>query len=189
MADTMSPSATPHPWTYADYARLPDDGNRYEVLDGEVLVTPAPTTHHQHVLFMLGIALHDYVQRYSLGHVLPDVDVLFAKGQFLRPDLVFVPADRRNGIADRGIEVPPGLVVEVLSPSSKRIDKVRKPRRYGDFGIPEYWVLDPREAVMWVWRFAEGITDPSRHEGPFEWRPAAAPEPLVLDPAELSRPL
>src|SRR5690606_3715088 len=128
---------------YADYARLPDDGNRYEVLDGEVLVTPSPR--HQHVLFTLAIALRQYVERHGLGVVLPDVDLLFVTGQFLGPDLLFVPQASRDGTTVRGVEKAPGLVVEVLSPTSSSIDLVKKPRRYGEFGVPEYWVVDPEE--------------------------------------------
>jgi Uma2 family endonuclease len=185
----MNTPGLPHTWTYSEYARFPDDGNRYEVIDGEVLVTPAPTPHHQHVMFTLGIALREYVERFGLGFVLPDVDVLFATGHFLRPDLVFVPASRRDGISDRGIEVAPGLVVEVQSPTSQTIDRVKKPRRYGDFGIPEYWMLDPQEGCAWVWRFAPGATEPERISGSFEWRPEGAPEALALDTAELLRAL
>jgi Uma2 family endonuclease len=100
-----------------------------------------------------------------------------------------VPADRRDGISDRGIEVPPGLIVEIQSPTSSSIDRVKKPRRYGDFGVPEYWVLDPvgREAL--IWRFAEGAREPERHAGSFSWHPSGAGESLVLDPGELFRPL
>ena len=185
----MSSPASPWTWTYSEYARFPDDGNRYEVIDGEVLVTPAPSPNHQHMLTRLLFVLGSYVERLGLGVVLPDVDVLFATGQFLRPDLVFVPADRRDGISDRGIEVPPGLIVEVQSPTSRTIDRVKKPARYGDFGVPEYWVLDPKDGTVWIWRFAEGATEPERHVGRFEWRPPGAPEPLVLDTEELLRPL
>lgn len=176
-------------WTYADYARLPDDGNRYEVLDGEVLVTPSPSPRHQHVLFTLATALRQYVERHGLGVVLPAVDVLFVTGQFLRPDLVFVPNAARDGITDRGVEKAPGLVVEVLSPTSSSIDSVKKPRRYGELGGPEYWVVDPEEGVVWVWRFAEGPSEPERTTERLAWRPEGAGEPLVLELDEVFRPL
>jgi Uma2 family endonuclease len=175
------------PWTYEEYAALPDDGNRYEVLDGEVLVTPSPSPHHQRVLFRLARCLHDYVERHGLGEVFMDVDVLFAKGQFLRPDLVFIPADRSDGVSVRGIELAPGLVVEVPSPGSSKIDRVKKPARYGDFGIPEYWVLDPAAGVVLIWRFAEGAVGATLPTGRFEWHPAGAPEPLVLGVEALFR--
>ena len=185
----MAPPATPYTWTYAEYARFPDDGNRYEVIDGEVLVTPAPSPAHQNVVTKLLIAIRAYVERHGLGVVLPDVDVLFATGQFLRPDIVFVPNDRRDGISDRGIEVAPGLIVEVQSPTSASIDRVKKPRRYGDFGVPEYWVADPLTREVLVWRFDAGAVEPERLVGPFQWRPATHVEPLTVDPADLFRPL
>ena len=185
----MSQHPPRYTFDYSDYARFPDDGNRYEVIDGEVLVTPAPSPQHQHVLFTLAINLRQYVERWGLGVVLPDVDLLFVTGQFLRPDLLFVPESARGGITNRGIEEAPGLVVEVLSPTSRAIDRVKKPRRYGDFGIPEYWVVDPEERVVWVWRFATGVTTPERVTDRVEWRPEGAREPLVLELEELFRPM
>jgi Uma2 family endonuclease len=185
----MTPPAAPYTWTYAEYARFPDDGNRYEVIDGEVLVTPAPSPKHQNVVGELYIALRTYARQFRLGVVLADVDVLFVTGQFLRPDIVFVPNDRRDGISDRGIEVAPGLIVEVQSPTSASIDRVKKPRRYGDFGVPEYWVVDPMAREVLVWRFDTGAVEPERIVGPFEWQPAAHAEPLIVDPSDLFRPL
>jgi Uma2 family endonuclease len=185
----MTAHASPYTWTYSEYARFPDDGNRYEVIDGEVLVTPAPSPNHQHVLATLMLALRPYVERHELGIVLYDVDLLFATGQFLRPDLVFVPADRRSGISDRGVEVAPGLVIEVQSPTSSAIDRVKKPRRYGDFGVPEYWVLDPADGAVWIWRFAAGARQPERATGRFAWQPDGSVEALQLDTADLFRPM
>jgi Uma2 family endonuclease len=183
----MGQQTTRYDWTYADYARLPDDGNRYEVIDGELLVTPAPPPMHQHILFTLGLQLREHAERNGIGLVFPDVDLLFATGQFLRPDLVFVPKASRAGITNRGVEVPPGLVVEVLSPTSGAIDRVKKPARYGDFGVPEYWVVDPEERVVWVWRFAAGSTDPERVTDTLRWHPTGAADPLELDLADLFR--
>ncbi len=183
------PPASPYTWTYSEYARFPDDGNRYEVIDGEVLVTPAPSPRHQDLMFRLGIALRQYVVQQNLGIVLPDVDVLFVTGQFLRPDLVFVPEHAREGITDRGVELPPGLIVEVQSPTSASIDRVKKPRRYGDFGVPEYWVVDQQERVVWVWHFAEGATESVRIADRLIWQPAGAAEPFVLELSDLFRPM
>lgn len=184
----MDPTTTGYTWTYDEYARLPDDGARYEVLDGEVLVTPSPSPTHQHVLLNLAIALRGFVEREQLGVVLPDVDLLFVEGQFLRPDLVFVPGPARPGITSRGVERVPGLVVEILSPSSGSSDRVKKPRRYMDFGVPEYWVADPAERVVWVWRCAAGATEAERVEGPLVWRPAGTDVELLLDTEEFFRP-
>jgi Uma2 family endonuclease len=184
----MSKRSSSAHWTYEDYARLPDDGNRYEVIDGEVLVTPAPTTFHQHVLFTLAIALRQYAERHGLGVVLPGVDVLFVSGQFLRPDIVFVPEPVRDGIKLRGIEKAPGLVVEILSPGSASIDRVKKPRRYGDFGVPEYWVVDPDERTVWVWRFVSSH-EPERAIDRITWQPNPHVEAFVMDLEQLFRPI
>jgi Uma2 family endonuclease len=112
---------------YSDYARLPDDGNRYEVIDGELLVTPAPSPLHQRVLFRLAMELDAYVERHNLGVVLPDVDLLFQTGQFLRPDFLVAPGSPKEGITRRGVEKGPSLVVEILSPTSGPIDMSRSP--------------------------------------------------------------
>ncbi|MGH7483488.1 MAG: Uma2 family endonuclease [Longimicrobiales bacterium] len=176
---------SPSDWTYEDYARLPDDGNRYEILDGEVLVTPGPSPKHQSVSRNLILALHPYVERHGLGVVLQDVDLLFEEGQYLRPDLVFVPASARAGITERGIESAPALVIEILSPTSGAIDHVRKPRRYADFGVPEYWLADRFKRAMWIYDLATGGGDPRCVEDRLIWRPAGASEALDVDVAEL----
>lgn len=186
---TQPTQATPGGWTYSGYARLPDDGNRHEVLDGEVLVTPAPTPHHQKVIGRLLYRLIDYVEHRRAGWVFQDVDLLFQTGQFLRPDLLVVPRDAREGITDRGVEVPPTLVVEVLSPSSRTIDRVKKPRRYLDFGVPAYWVVDPNEGAVHVWTLETGPDAPRRVEGTLRWAFPEGAEPLEMEVAELVAPL
>ncbi len=168
-------------WTYAEYARLPDDGNRYEVIDGEVQVTPAPGTRHQDIAANLFVAVREYVRQHHLGVVLWDVDLLVVEGQFLRPDFLWVPNDGRAGITDRGVEVAPGLVVEVLSPSSRAIDLVKKPRRYHEFGVPEYWVADPVERIVHRFVFAADAIEPQRIEGTLNWQPSAAVARLVIE--------
>jgi Uma2 family endonuclease len=185
----MSFATRRYDWDYSDYARLPDDGNHYEVLDGELLVTPGPTPLHQRILARLTILLDDYVSRHGLGVVIPDVDLLFQTGQFLRPDVLVVPESSRAGIKKRGIEMAPSLVVEILSPTSSGIDLVKKPARYGDFGVPEYWVLDPEDQSAWVWRYAEGARTAVQVRGALAWRASGASEPLVIDLEKLLAPI
>jgi Uma2 family endonuclease len=185
----MSQHPPRYDWDYSDYARLPDDGNRYEVIDGELLETPAPSTDHQHVLANLLFAFRIYLDRERVGVVLPDIDLLFVTGQFLRPDLVVVPNSSRPGITRRGVEMPPALVVEILSPTTSSIDRVKKPRRYSDFGIPEYWVVDPEERVVWVWRFAAGAIEAERVSGRLSWHPEGAGHPFEIGPEELFKPM
>ena len=176
-------------WTYSEYARLPDDGNRYEVLDGEVLVTPAPTMHHQKVILRLAMILVEYVERPGHGWIFQDVDLLFATGHFLRPDLLVVPADAREGMTDRGMELPPVLVVEVLSPSSHKVDLEKKPRRYLDFGVPGYWVVDPGEGVVRTWDRDTGPDRPREVRDTLRWSFPEGAEPLEVTVPELVAPL
>jgi Uma2 family endonuclease len=91
-----SATGTARERTYEDYARLPDDGNRREVIDGEVCVTPALGPAHQRVAAELFIILPEYVGEHGLGEILWDVGPLFARGQFLRPDMLFAPAEQRR---------------------------------------------------------------------------------------------
>jgi Uma2 family endonuclease len=181
----MSRSGEPTtPWTYAEYARLPDDGNRYEVIDGEVCVTPAPSPRHQRIAAKLFRRLDDYLREHRLGEVFWDVDLLFATGQFLRPDLVVVGADALHAVTDRGVEEVPLLVVEVLSPHSQRIDRVKKPPRYRTLGVPWYWVVDPETRALELHALAEGDAVHVERER-VVWQPVAAQPALVFAVAEL----
>lgn len=87
------------------------------------------------------------------------------------------------------MELPPGLVVEIVSPTSRSIDCVKKPRRYADFRVPEYWAVDPEHEVVWVWRFAAGKKDAERITDRITWQPPGAPEAFTLELTELFRPM
>ena len=176
----MTASGAAPEWTYSEYARLPDDGNRYEVIDGEVCVTPSPGPTHQRVAANLFVILRDYVMNNGLGEMLWDLDLLFVSGQFLRPDMLFVPRDAAAGVTDRGMEETPGLVVEVLSPHSKRIDRIKKPPRYRDFGVPEYWVVDPFGRAIERYRLAADAA-PEICRELLSWQPEPDRPALELD--------
>jgi len=145
-------------WTYAEFARLPSEtGTRHEVIDGELVVTPSPRPRHQAIVLDLGRILGDFVGSERLGTILPGpVDVLFAEGDYLVPDLVFVRKGRAGMVSDRGIEGPPDLVVEILSPSTEARDRGVKLDRYRLYGVREYWIVDPDSRSVEVWRFGEG---------------------------------
>lgn len=181
----MSGATSPTSWTYAEYARLPSDGKRYEVLDGSVLVTPSPGTSHQRIAFRVARILDNYVREHSIGEVLWDLDLLFVDGQFLRPDIQFVSTAERTRLTDPGMEGAPDLVVEVVSPSSRRIDSVLKPARYAEFGVREYWAVDPRQSGILVWNFASGADAPSHETERLLWQPAVGIPALEVDVSEL----
>lgn len=179
-------------WTWAEFARLPSEGGtRHEVIDGELVVTPAPALRHQRIATRLVALLHTFVQTHDLGEVFTGpVDVVFAEGDYLEPDIVFVRKGRSHLFSDRGIEGPPDLVVEVASPSTRERDRGVKLERYGFFGVAEYWVVDPDACTVEVWRFAGGVREPAVF-GPgdtLRWDGGEAAGTLELDVAEVLAP-
>jgi Uma2 family endonuclease len=167
------------PWTRADLQHLPDDGNRYEVVRGELFVTPAPSPRHQDLLYMLAEHLRRYVQSVKLGEVRQGPDAVVFEGSEVQPDiLVRQPVFPRP---EKWENLPiPQLVVEVLSTATRRRDLVEKKSLYADAGIPEYWIVDGQDRS-----FRVVGRDGERVEKAFvRWQPAGAAEPFVLDVPE-----
>jgi Uma2 family endonuclease len=130
--------------TYEDYAALPNDGRRYEIHDGELSVTPAPGTRHQRILRELHDVVHHHVKARSLGEVFfAPVAVILANKTVVEPDLVYLDPARAGLVAERGIEGAPMLVVEVISPSTPKIDRNTKFQLYARYRVPYYWIVDP----------------------------------------------
>ena len=135
----------PRPWTYADLVALGDDQLRHELIDGEHVVTPSPATAHQIVLMNLIRLLAPYVYRRRLGHVLcAPFDVKLSLFTVVVPDLVYFTADRfARVVNEKHATAAPDLVVEILSPGTRRRDKGRKRAVYDREGVREYWIVDP----------------------------------------------
>lgn len=169
------PSSPPAPQpvllTYDDYCRLPDDGRRYELFEGELAVTPAPSTQHQRISRNLEFILHAYVQTDDLGEVLDaPVDVIFDRGTVLQPDILFVAKARLALITQRAVEGPPDLVVEILSSGTQERDRGVKQQLYARYGVRHYWILDPATHSLSEYVLADSAyalrgtaTAPSRH--------------------------
>jgi len=137
-------------FTYADYALLPED-RRYEVIDGELSMTPAPTPSHQDVVLELVARLRAFVTARRLGRVvLSPCDVVLSKYDILQPDVFFVASDREAIVGEKYIEGAPDLVVEVLSPSTESRDREIKAKRYAAFGVREMWLVDPMQRAIEV---------------------------------------
>lgn len=142
--------------TYEDYLYFPQDGRRHEILDGEHFVVPAPTLRHQSVVSNLHLALGLFVRMHRLGRVwTAPVDVVLSDVDILQPDLVFVAESRANLLADTHIQGAPDLVVEVLSPSSRRTDLVTKRHLYEKHGVSEYWIVDPEIEAVETYRLTD----------------------------------
>jgi Uma2 family endonuclease len=146
---------------------LPDDGNRYEVVDGALVATPAPTTTHQTVSKRIQVELILQLERHDIAlvHNAP-IDVIFSETRSVQPDLVVVRMARRNIVTERGIEGAPDLVVEILSPSTEKTDREVKAKLYASEGVPEYWIADPEAHVIEVHVLGEDGYACAGHYGP-----------------------
>ena len=170
-------------WTVEMVRALPNDGNRYEVIDGELFVTPAPSWTHQTAVLELAVLLRPYVQEYGIGHVIiSPADVLFGPRNMVEPDLFVVPLV--DGAPPRTWEAVGRLLlaVEVLSPSTRRIDRGAKLDLYQRKGVPEYWIVDVDSRSVDRWRPSD--TSPETVAGRLPWQPDRFTEPLVLELTE-----
>ena len=125
---------------YGDYCAIPPDGKRYELLDGEVYVSPAPSPAHQRMVLRLGRILQDFFGGSAEVFISP-IDLILTPHDVVQPDIVVV-ADPVQ-VSERGIEGPPLLVVEILSPATTVYDRTTKASRYAALGITHYWIADP----------------------------------------------
>ena len=127
----------------------PEDGNVYEVIDGDLYVTPAPTWSHQRAVGRLFWVVSQHVFANGLGEIVPaPTGVVLDDENGLQPDILFVSNERRGIICERGVDGAPDLVVEVLSPSTRARDLGIKLRRYAASGVPHYWTLEPVARVL-----------------------------------------
>lgn len=131
-------------WTYDDYARLPDDGWRYEIIGGELHMSPAPNAEHQSIVVALVHLLRVFVREHDLGRVLvAPIDVMLPDlASPVQPD-VLVVLKANLGIIRQRVEGVPDLVIEVLSPGTARHDRHTKYHLYAEAGVSEYWIIDP----------------------------------------------
>lgn len=171
------------PWTVAQRDLLPDDGNRYEVVDGELLVTPMPVPRHEITAKRLFLLLHAFVEREGLGSAFPSrADVIFDKHNIVVPDAVVFPL-RDEDLPKRWADVPkPILVVEVRSPTTWRRDTGAKRRLYVEREVPEYWIVNDEDREVTIVRPGredELVTDVVR------WHPHGANTALEIELAEV----
>lgn len=137
-------------FSYAEYLKLPDD-QRYEVLEGELMMTPAPGTGHQRVLVALTGLFYAYQRERGTGELLAaPCDVILSEQNVVQPDLLFIRQERLSIIQERGVFGAPDLVIEILSPSTAQRDQEVKRRLYSEHGVEEYWIVDPQARVVEV---------------------------------------
>lgn len=165
----------------ADIWDTPDDGNRYEVIDGELFVTPPPNWGHQRGLSRLQFLVSRHVFERELGEVVSaPVGVVLDDENGVQPDLVYVSRERLHVITEKGIVGAPDLVVEVLSPRTRSRDRGIKKRRYAAAGIPHYWMLDPRSRALETYRLG-----PNGYEQTGTYRPGETFRPDLFPGLEI----
>jgi Uma2 family endonuclease len=147
-------------YRYADLATFPDDHLRREIIDGDLIVTASPIVRHQGAVGNLFFRLESYVREYGGRAFVAPLDVYFADDNVVEPDVLFVGGDRAGQIAKKYIKDAPDLVVEVSSPSTRRLELVRKRELYQRFGVPEYWYVDLEADRVEVYRLSGGSYPP-----------------------------
>lgn len=170
-------------FTADDLDALPDDGNRYELLDGELLVTPSPTVRHQNVAGELFLALRLALPP-GLRVLMAPMDVRFGPKRQLQPDLLVL---RDEGLEAVRVESVPLLVVEILSPGTRSRDLVQKRRAYEEEGVVSYWIVDPKAPSLIVLELADGAyQEVARVAGDQPWT-ASLPYVVTVVPRDLLR--
>lgn len=145
-------------WTYEDYRRLPEDGWRYEVIEGELHMNPAPGSAHQDASISLASEMRFYAKDHNLGKVFTaPIDVRLGDvASPVQPDILFIRAERLDIIQERWIDGAPDLIVEILSPGNWIDDRRTKYRLYALAGVREYWIIDPKKCEIDVYVLHEG---------------------------------
>jgi Uma2 family endonuclease len=180
--------AAPTYYTAEMVRQMPDDGNRYEVVHGELLVTPAPRLWHEEVASRLGAALREYLRREPVGHALAGrSDISWGLDDVLvEPDVIVAPLEQVRTLDWAQIRHLL-LAVEILSPSSLRYDRFTKRRLYQEQGVPLYWIVDGDAQSVEVWRPEDRF--PTIERDRLVWHPVGATVPFNLELGELFKPI
>lgn len=161
-------------------ADLPDDGQRYEVIDGELFVTPTPADIHQYAVGELYALLLPYAKRVGVNVLVAPSAVRFSGRREVQPDVFATPrlldGRRPERFSDVGVLL---LAVEVLSPSTRRTDRYQKRALYQDEKVPNYWIVDTEARVIEHWK--PNATEAEMATHTLSWQPVAGHEPLVID--------
>lgn len=146
----------PRPYRASDIWDMPADGNRYEIIDGELYVSASPVPEHQAAIVALVEHLAPHIRRHSLGRLfVAPITVSLTPFAVVQPDLIFIARDRLNVISERGIDGPPDVVVEVLSPSTRLNDLNVKRDLYAASGVRQYWIIEPRDRSVEIFTLVD----------------------------------
>jgi Uma2 family endonuclease len=143
-------------YTYEDYAKTPDDV-RYQLIGGELILSPSPTFYHQRISAAIFAELRGWAVSNRSGEVVcAPMDVYFTETDTVQPDILFISTERMHIVEDRYVRGAPDLVVEILSPSTLRLDLGAKMELYAQHGVPHYWIADPDTRTARMLRLEAG---------------------------------
>ena len=144
-------------FTYKDYKNLPDsETKRYELLEGEIIMVPSPTTYHQSISGNLEHALRDFARKHNLGFIYDaPLDVVFSEEDVAQPDIFFISKERSQIVTKDNIQGAPDLIIEILSPATAERDRTYKRTLYARSGVREYWIVDPEKQSIEVMKLGE----------------------------------
>ncbi|MGH9396623.1 MAG: Uma2 family endonuclease [Terriglobia bacterium] len=144
--------------TYEDLCALPDNGKRYEIINGELFVTPSPRTAHQKAVGNLYYYLSDFVKKSRVGEVfIAPFDVILSDFDVVEPDLLYIAQTRSHVVTEKNVQGAPDLVIEVISPTTEGRDRSTKLKLYAQFGVKEYWIINPENLSAEVYCFEKGL--------------------------------
>ena len=157
----IAPSATSYRMTTQQFFELPEGPPYFQLIDGDLYMSPSPRRYHQRISMLLGSELHAFIEDHELGELYAaPSDVVLNNHTVLEPDLYFVSRERAHILSEQGTLGAPDLVVEILSPSTARLDVGVKRRLYAESGVREMWVVVPETRTLEVYRFAENAAEP-----------------------------
>ena len=146
--------------TIEDYQALPETGPRYQLIEGDLYMAPAPNRFHQDISRNLQFELHSYLKSNPIGKLYnAPFDVYLDEYNAFQPDLIVVLNEHASILTEAGAVGVPDLIVEILSPKTRRLDLLNKKRVYAAKGVPELWIIDPEPRIVSIHSFAEGSTE------------------------------
>lgn len=171
-------------YTAEEVRHFPDERLRYEVIRGELFVTPAPGRAHQRAVLELARRLQSYLETHAMGEALPaPFEVEFTEDSAVQPDVIVLLEPQAGRLTPERLHGPPALVIEIVSYSSKRTDRLQKRQLYQEEGVPEYWVVDLEARHVERWRPGDEASDVVT--GELVWHPDACTSPLTIDLPQL----
>ena len=152
---------TAPPLTIEHYRNLPETGPRYQLVDGDLYMAPAPNRFHQEISRNLEFLLMKYLEEHPVGVLYhAPFDVYLTETDVFQPDILVVLNKHRHILTDAGAEGCPDFVVEILSPKTRRLDLENKMRTYARMGVQELWIIDPDSLQILVYQFSKDLSNP-----------------------------